>query len=116
MCCRDVGDIGLAGLLVLLQIDHRRWWVVEVVRRVLVLLSLFEEGVSEPVFDHLWWESCLLSHEIDLVIRRGIGNVKMRPQNLQLVFCDLCPRPLVLLVGKHQGLRWVVWRRQRRSS
>merc|ERR1712223_577801 len=28
----------------------------------------------------------------------------MRPQNLQLVFCDLCPRPLVLLVGKHQGL------------
>ena len=78
----------LAGLLVLLEIELRDGRIVEVVRRVLVLLALLEERVAEPVLDHLGLEFGARRNVGDVLVRRRLVDVEVLTQHLELLLGD----------------------------
>lgn len=79
------GHFGFTSFLILLQVQFSAGRVVEVVRRIFVLLPLFEQGVSKPVLDDLQWQACLLGHFVQRFLSWGIVDVKVGPQDFQLV-------------------------------
>lgn len=49
----QTGHFCLASAFIFFQIQCSRWWIVEIVRRVFVALTLFEQGITKPVLDDL---------------------------------------------------------------
>jgi len=86
---RTVSD--LAGLLVLLDVQLGHRWIVEVVRRVLVLLSLFKERVPEPVLYYLGLQLGPLRDVGYLLVTGRLVYVEVLPKHLQLILGDSCP-------------------------